>query len=162
MAKAPVRAEFSILTTYRVIPNLNRYHHAVSDSPSPSPIVDQIIDTQKANKPPTTTVNHYSKSSTPPTKTIILAVSLPLLVIVVLIFGYERCQKRRRRQTHDKWEDAFFPANDDNALNHEQREGSLEDYNARMQTSFGFQMSRDDTYDSGFRGMYQVWCKGKI
>ena len=29
-------------------------------------------------------------------------------------------------------------------------------YNHRMQNTFGFQMSRDDTFESGFRGMYQV------
>ena len=98
--------------------------------------------------------------------TIILSISVPILVITGLIFGYKYFKKRRQRQDSKQENDAdgrFIRSHNDNEGDNdidnncnECRDDYLEHYNEQMQNTFGFQMSVDETYESGFRGMYEV------
>ena len=107
-----------------------------------------------------------SHNTAPSPATIILAVSIPMLVIAGLIFGYEYFKKRRRRRilTWADDESEFFPSDNDNGCDSgvcedhcdESCVDYLDHYNQRMEDTFGIRMSVDESYESGFRGMYEV------
>lgn len=114
---------------------------------------DGIISTNSSGSLSVATRRPLNDAGKPSTTVIILAVVLPLLAIIAMIFGYEHFKRRQQGNETEDWmtedEDEFFP---------DGQGGSLSDdyYDGRMQSDSSFEMQREGNYPGRYQIMYQV------